>query len=122
MMSEEREALETEERALKEALERLQATPSERLESSGPASDLSSSALRDIEEAQFQVRSFVQSVRVGFERASSNVVEEVLLASTLGARIADYLVRRALFDSKRVLSGVATTMLPALGVASERST
>ena len=122
MMSEEREALETEERALKEALERLQAKPSERLETSGPASDLSSSALRDIEEAQFQVRSFVQSVRVGFERASSNVVEEVLLASTLGARIADYLVRRALFDSKRVLSGVATTMLPALGVASERST
>lgn len=122
MMSEEREALETEERALKEALERLQATASERLESSGPTSDLSSSALRDIEEAQFQVRSFIQSVRAGFERASSNVVEEVVLASNLGARIADYLVRRALFDSKRVLSGVATTMLPALGVASERST
>ena len=103
MMSEEREALETEERALKEALERLQATASERLESSGPASDLSSSALRDIEEAQFQVRSFIQSVRAGFERASSNVVEEVVLASNLGARIADYLVRRALFVTGALL-------------------
>ena len=118
----EREELDKEEQALKEAIEAL-STPREGGEKTSEyRSELRSETLRDAEKLSMEVRSFVQGVRADFELLFQQAGEKLKLESSLALRIGDYLLRRAALDTSRALSGAAAVTFAALAPASSNTT
>ena len=112
--------LDEEERVLRNAIESLDSSPD------GPASssyesELRSSTLRDVERLSLEVRSFVQGVRADVERLVDTAGDKLKMESSLAVRIGDYLLRRALLDTSRALTGAANVAVAVLAPAAASS-
>ena len=77
---------------------------------------LKSSLLRGAASFAFELRSFLEGSKRDLERVQNSVVDKVKMDATLAARAADWVVRRAILDSGRVL-GAAASSFAALGPA-----
>ena len=117
----ERQALDDEEAALQKAIEELTNSSNQAARSPEYDSELRSGTLRDIEKVSMDVRSFVQGVKANVERLTSTVSDKLVIESNLALRIGDYLLRRALFDTSRALTGAAATAVAVLAPASAES-
>jgi len=82
---------------------------------------LKSSVLRGAASLAFELRSFLEGSKRDLERVQNSVVDKVKMDATLAARAADWVVRRAILDSGRVL-GAAASSFATLGPATAAAT
>ena len=73
-----------------------------------------SDSLQTLSRLQFELRSFAQGARDALESLQQFVYNRALLDSKLAVQTAEYLLRRAIFDSGRILSA-ASSAVAALG-------
>ena len=64
----------------------------------------------------------MQGVKADVERLTQNVGEKLVIESNLALKIGDYLIRRALFDTSRALTGGAAAFVAVLAPASSEET
>ena len=102
--------------ALRAAFEALRETDTTQPEAPG-GDKLKSSVLRGAVGFGFELRSFLEGAKRDLEGKRDQVVDKVKLDATLAARAADWLLRRAILDSGRVL-GAASAALQ-LGAGAE---
>jgi len=69
-----------------------------------------SESLRSLNRLEYDLRSFVQGARDALERVQTTIVNRVLLDSRLAVQTAEYVLRRALLDTGRVLSASRAAM------------
>ena len=68
----------------------------------------SSDSLQTLSRLQFELRSFAQGARDALESLQQFVYNRALLDSKLAVQTAEYLLRRAIFDSGRILSAASS--------------
>jgi hypothetical protein len=112
--SEKEEALRSAFGVIKEA-ERKQAAEA------AAAAGYESEALKSVSKLNFELRSFAQGARDALEQLGQTILNRALLDSRLAVQTAEYLLRRALLDTGRVLSAssVAVGILSGSSVQTE---
>ena len=107
-----------EEAALRQAIEEIAESYRDGGGGDGDPVELPSEALsdtvRDAEKVRYEVRSFVEGVRADLERLQGRAIEKLRVDATTSLRIADFLLRRALLDTTRALSGAVSAVAGAL--------
>ena len=107
-----------EEAALRQAIEEIAESYRDGGGGDGDPVELPSEALsdtvRDAEKVRYEVRSFVEGVRADLERLQGRAIEKLRVDATTSLRIADFLLRRALLDTTRALTGAVSAVAGAL--------
>ena len=75
-----------------------------------------SDSLQSLSRFEFELRSFAQGARDALEQVQQFIYNRALLDSKLAVQTAEYLLRRAIFDSGRILSA-ASSAVAVLGAA-----
>ena len=94
-----------------------QRAASERASAGGYESD----TLKGVSTFAYELRSFAQGARDALDQIAQSVYNRALLDSRIAVQTAEYLLRRAIFDSGRILSA-ASTAVAALSPAASSST
>ena len=104
--------------ALRAAFEALKETETTQPEAPG-GDKLKSSVLRGAVGFGFELRSFLEGLKRDIEGKRDQVVDKVKLDTTLAVRAADWVLRRAILDSGRVLGAASSALqLGAAGTSS----
>lgn len=95
---------EEQEQALRSAFAALKDEERRAAADAATAGGYESESLRSLSKLEYDLRSFVQGARDALERVQTTIVNRVLLDSRLAIQTAEYVLRRALLDTGRVLS------------------